>query len=791
MGSDHPPLATKMFHRRLRLLLIILVFGAMGLLARAAQLQILQSEKWASEAKADAERRTYFSARRGRLLDFQGREIARDEVRYDACVDYRAILLEPDPRWVRELAVRQAKKLPEWSGSAREARRVLIDETIPLVRAEVDLMWQRLGEVCGRSRSQMDDLRREILDKVARRREAVIDRRLAAAIDEFNNAPPRTWIERMIVGQRIRPERAMFEKESIADELSAHVILPALDIETYNSLRLELETLPGLSLKPSLARRYPFGSSASHVIGYVSAVNAEDLENDPRKDDPRKRYGINDRIGRDGLEKFVEDRLRGSRGVLYLQRGTTIYDAEQDTPGQDVKTTIDIELERDIEQAFKHVKFYNPDKSYDELSMNGAAVVIDIATGEVRALVSVPTYDPNRFEEDFTKLIADDLNTPLTNRALMTAMEPGSTVKPIVGLGAITQNEIQVDGTIECTGHLVLDGRVYSRPRCWTMSMFNMAHHSVPYNAPHPTGFLTFSDALERSCNIYFETLGDRLALEGLAYWMKKFGLGRPTGIGLSEARGAIPKPGRHERSEAWYAAIGQGPVLATPIQMANVAATIARDGRWMRPTLVVDDPPEVFDAQGNPIPDSIDLNLPKPALAAARKGMTAVVNSPAGTGDSMLRTDMLVAAKTGSASASKLTRYERDRMGNRIVDDDGKPIGREVAYGTRENPNPEIPWYRASDVDTKTGKARGTHGWAIGFAPADNPQIAFAVYVEYGNKGNYSAGSVVGPMLDACVKRGYLTPTHPGSIPTFIPKVPTDDGGLEERDDPTEPRAH
>ncbi|HQY87782.1 MAG TPA: hypothetical protein PK402_03935, partial [Tepidisphaeraceae bacterium] len=198
-----------MFHRRLRLLLIILVFGAMGLLARAAQLQILQSERWAAEAKADAERRTYFSARRGLLLDFKGKEIARDELRYDARVDYRAILLEPDTRWVRELAARQANKFPEWSGASRETKRALIDKTVPLVLAEIDLMWQRLAEVSGRNRVQMDNLRREILDKVARRREAVIDRRLAAAVDEFNNAPPRTWIGRMIVGERIKPERAM------------------------------------------------------------------------------------------------------------------------------------------------------------------------------------------------------------------------------------------------------------------------------------------------------------------------------------------------------------------------------------------------------------------------------------------------------------------------------------------------------------------------------------------------------------------------------------------------------
>ena len=152
---------------------------------------------------------------------------------------------------------------------------------------------------------------------------------------------------------------------------------------------------------------------------------------------------------------------------------------------------------------------------------------------------------------------------------------------------------------IECTGFLVIGGKKYSYGKCWTATVGKkvgmVSHHTIPTQAPHqghdgnPDGFLTYSDALERSCNVFFETVADRLKIQGLSYWMKQFGLGRPTGIGIAEVRGRLPDSydGPNRQFATWTSGIGQGPVAATPLQMCNIAATIARRGIWVRPSLV------------------------------------------------------------------------------------------------------------------------------------------------------------------------------------------------------------
>src|SRR5438045_1233478 len=150
-------------------------------------------------------------------------------------------------------------------------------------------------------------------------------------------------------------------------------------------------------------------------------------------------------------------------------------------------------------------------------------------------------------------MIDDDINRPLLDRATQSQFEPGSTVKPMVGIGAITQGILAVNEGIECTGYLVINGRAQKNGRCWTASKYGalgpekVMHHKIPDQDPHvghdgnPDGFLTYCDALQRSCNVFFETVADRLQMEGLAYWFGRFGLGRPTGIGIAETIGHVP----------------------------------------------------------------------------------------------------------------------------------------------------------------------------------------------------------------------------------------------------------
>jgi penicillin-binding protein 2 len=276
---------------------------------------------------------------------------------------------------------------------------------------------------------------------------------------------------------------------------------------------------------------------------------------------------------------MAESALRGSRGRIVRAASTDdIVESISPVRGQDVAVTLDIELQRDVQNLFKNWKLQKGQNVIEQHPMHGAAVVISLQTSEVLALASYPTFDPNTLEENYEELLRDEINQPLLHRATMSMYEPGSTVKPAVGLAGITAGVIGHGDTVECTGYLVLGGRKYDMGRCWS--------------APHENGFLDLEDAVQRSCNVYFETIGDRLKIEGLSQWLDRFGLGRPTGIGIPESAGRIPGqfrlPSYLKRSTAWFASIGQGKIGATPLQMANVTATIARNGVWMRPVLVL-----------------------------------------------------------------------------------------------------------------------------------------------------------------------------------------------------------
>jgi penicillin-binding protein 2 len=282
----------------------------------------------------------------------------------------------------------------------------------------------------------------------------------------------------------------------------------------------------------------------------------------------------------------------------------------------------------------------------------------------------------------------------------------------------------------------------------------SVAHHLIPF--PHrgrygnPDGFLCFADALERSCNVYFETVADRLGMDRLCKWYDRFGLGHETGVGIAESTGRLPNSypdaGAQQRSILWFSGIGQTRMLATPIQMANVAATVARNGIWMRPRLVgpgVATTPMKYKNDRH-IPDRVDLQLSPESLAAAREGMVNVVNAPSGTGTEGHMDELLVAGKTGTAQASRLRPKE-------LIDGVEQRV--ELQPASWGHPT-DTPWYRG--VGANGDKLN--HAWFIGFAPANDPQIAFAVMLQYGGGGGTNAGPIAKRILIACAEHGYLT---------------------------------
>jgi penicillin-binding protein 2 len=768
-----------MFERRLKLFLVILLCVMGVLLLRAFHLQVLTKNAWRQEAEDFNKREIYTETTRGRILDHNGVELAVDEGCMDACVDYRAI--SRNKKWIETVATaRLIDRLGQQYKSAAKADRVkMVADESGKVNEDIDRMFALLADVSGQKHAEIDELVSSINLKVAMRTRYVQWKRYQTADEEHDKKEPPPWYRQWLIeGGNGGPSVDDFEQES-GEETDAHPIVKNISNETYLRLARESSRCPGLVLRAGTVRRYPQGTAGAHVLGLLSAVGQADLKADANYLDPLRKYEFTDVIGRSGLERMCEPALRGVRGKLLRQSGRRDEIVESPVPGRDVRATIDIGLQAELQRMFEHMKVpLDPTNSMKsekiEVAMHGAAVVIDVRTGYVRALASYPDYDPNALLESYESVLKRTDDAPLMNRATQWAIEPGSTIKPVVGLSGITAGlNIPDVGVltphtgIECTGYLVINKRKMPNGRCWVATKFadvlhgQVAHHPIPSAAPHkgafgnPDGFLCYADALERSCNVYFETIANSFGVDGLSFWFDRFGLGRETGIGIAEARGYLPNRIKSPwPAHAWFSGIGQTGVLATPIQMANVAATIARDGTWMRPKLVEDAGGVTIPGpttRGGVMPDVVDLQLNKEALAACREGMTRVVNSVAGTGDFAQMDSVLVAGKTGTAEAKE--RYDIP------LGDDDKPITNEngdvlripwpKAFGATKTSR---PWYRGAGKDG----SQLNHAWFIGFAPANDPQVAFAIMIEYGGSGNFAAMHAP-KVVEECVKRGYI----------------------------------
>ncbi|MGN6503986.1 MAG: peptidoglycan D,D-transpeptidase FtsI family protein [Tepidisphaeraceae bacterium] len=737
-----------MFERRLHVLLLFLAFFCVVVAVRAVTLQALQRSVWEDKASHNLIDEEQLPTTRGRILDVKGRELAIDQPCIDACVDSRAIPFEPDSAWVRNTARSRLKlKIDHFNELPLADRKKLLDSEMIRVKDDINTMWSDLARLSKQTPEQMDEIRRQIVRQVETRRRLVWYRKYKSAAASQPSEP--RWYDWLVGKTQVTLDN--FADVHVAEETQQQVILPHIDYALRNELNRNIDHYPGLKLREGVTRVYPYGAVACQAIGRLAPVTPDDIVNDPNADDSLAKYDASDRIGREGMERMFEERLRGTRGLRVTDDDGKEIPGKcvAPVPGQDVHTTIDIKLEAQIEQAFKNVSFVvNTSLPMQQLEMPGAAVVVDVPTGQVRALVSWPTYDLNAFDDLFPKLVKDAINRPLMNRATMMAVEPGSTVKPIVGIGAITSGVIKPIDTIRCDGFLTIGNHTYTTwGKCWTQEMYHMSHMQL--SNPPPSPDLTFPEALQRSCNVFHETLGYRLGIGGLSYWFDKFGLGRPTGIGLPEAKGLLPDseavPPAQRLMRTCVAGIGEGHVAATPVQMANVAATIARNGFWMRPTLQPD--------KKNP---PIDLHLNPEAVAEAHEGMKEVVNTPAGSGYIARMRELIYSGKTGSAQTSAFTVTRRDDDYKPLRDERGRVIHDLIPLGHYGEPNPHAPWYRAiGDKQEKTP----AHGWMIGYAPSDHPKIAFAVLVEYGGGGGTAAGSVVRQLLDACIQQGYLQP--------------------------------
>ncbi len=457
---------------------------------------------------------------------------------------------------------------------------------------------------------------------------------------------------------------------------------------------------PGVDVVPYLNRRYPLGELFAHVIGYVSRIDADDLA----RLDPA-RYKGTTHVGRIGLERSYEDILHGTPGYQLVEvnadgRTQRVLQTHVATPGQNIYLSIDARIQKAAEQAFD--------------GRPGAAVAIDPRNGQVLAMVSVPTYDPNLFVDGISHAdygaLTGSPDKPLLNRALRGVYPPGSTVKPYVALGGLELGLRTPQDTVLSTGTFYIPGQ------------------SRGYRDDRRGGFGTVDlrKAIMWSVNTYFYKLALDMGIDRFSAWMGRFGFGKPTGIDLEgEASGILPsREWKAKRfKQGWYpgetviAGIGQGYWAVTPLQLAHALATLAGRGVPYAPRLVMATQTGV-DAPRLPLPNppsGPSLVTNQASWQAVEQGMQLVVNDPRGTGYGLGRGfPYTIAGKSGTAE-----RYSR----------------RTDAYNENKNLAYLASRHRA---------------WFEMFAPAENPRIAVVVVLEQGAWGASSAGPIARKILDA-----------------------------------------
>jgi penicillin-binding protein 2 len=490
--------------------------------------------------------------------------------------------------------------------------------------------------------------------------------------------------------------------------------------EEIANFAIQRPRFPGVDFQPRLVRHYPHGELFAHAVGYVGALDTNDMQ---RLDSAR--YAGTSHTGKTGVESSFEDDLHGDAGFRHLianARGrqvpaetSELLDSlpmdETPRPGSNIYLSLDLDLQQ---------------VAYDALAgRRGAVVALDPTTGEVLALVSAPAFDPNLFAVGMSTAqygaLQDNLDQPLFNRAVRGTYPPGSTIKPMLALAALATNATNLTRKSVCIGYFQLEGDEH-RYRDWK---------------PAGHGPVDLHDAIAQSCDVYFYELSGKLGIDNMHKYLTQFGLGSATGVDvLGERPGLVPSREwkrnnfRNRDDKRWYhgetviASIGQGFMLATPLQLASVAGTLALRGSRYKPHLVaaVEDPlsgkremvePEILDRV------AIDNEF---YWDNVREAMHDVMQGPRGTARAVgYGAEYEMAGKSGTAQVVSIAQdeeYDEDELEERLRD----------------------------------------HALFISFAPFDDPRIAVAVIVENGSSGSSVAAPIAKAVMDKYLGYGVDT---------------------------------
>jgi penicillin-binding protein 2 len=512
--------------------------------------------------------------------------------------------------------------------------------------------------------------------------------------------PPRTLaVLALLLGDEPERLRASFGEPRGRARFQPLRLSDDLDFERLARVESHRHALPGVLTEVRPYRQYPHGALAAHLLGSLGEVSPTQLESERFED-----YRPGDVVGKSGVEAQLEPFLRGRAGgrnvvVDVAGREVEVLDRVEPRPGARVVLALDLDLQRVAEEALAA-------SAPPGEPVSGAVVALDPRDGGVLALASLPSYDPNAFSGRVDTVVWRSLTSdpmkPLQNRALSGQYPPGSTYKAYVAAAALEEKLRAPKTTVFCPGGFAFGNRTY---RCWKRG----GHGTV--------GLLR---SLMESCDVYYYRAGLDLGIDRMAEYVKSFGLGAVTGIGLDgEQPGLVPTTAWKQRrfGQAWMpgetvsASIGQGYNLLTPLQLAVSYAAIANGGHVMRPRLVL----EVVDPGGavtpQPAREIRRVPVSDANLALVREGLHAVVDAPSGTGARARVAGLEVAGKTGTAQVVRL---------EKTAGKTGLAI-----------PRP----YR-------------DHAWFASFAPADAPEIVVAVLVEHGGGGGSNAAPIAQKVL-------------------------------------------
>jgi len=455
--------------------------------------------------------------------------------------------------------------------------------------------------------------------------------------------------------------------------------------------------LPGLSIEVGESRRYPHGVDTAHIIGYVGAVAEADLTGEPVLSLP----GF--RIGKSGIERQYETELRGSAGSSQVEvnavgRVIRELNREEGKPGQEVRLTLDFGLQSYVLERLK-------------TEFSAAAVIIDVHNGDVLAMASHPSYDANLFPNgisaaDWRRLVEDPYGI-LSNKVVNGQYPPGSTFKLAVATTALEAGVITPESRVSCPGYVDLGDH---RFHCWKRG----GH-----------GSLTVVDALAQSCDVFFYEMARRLGIDRLAEGARKFGIGEKLGIDLPNERpGLMPDKAWKEgamgtswqQGETLISGIGQGYVLATPLQLATMTARLVNGGKAVVPRLTVG-----IGADATPeAPDFPSMGFAKGHIDTVIDGTVAVMTRGTGRKSQIKQKGMEMGGKSGTSQVRRITMAER------------------AAGATGD----DWPW------------AQRHHAWFVAYAPLGAPRYACSVLVEHGGGGSEYAAPIARDILQECQQR-------------------------------------